>query len=296
MLAAAILFGTAAVPAKTALERVPPFVVAELRWIVALGLILAVLQRRGERPVVNRNTWLLGLTGLALFYFFYSYGLRHTTAANATLISGGTPVMVALLAALFLGERVTLPKALGIAASLIGIVAIVGAGTGLDASLTGNLLILGSAVSWAFYTVLGRHAFSAGSSLAMLAGIAVAGLIIMAPVAVYESYREGLSQIRALDLLLVFYLAIGPSFVAYVLIGYALTHLEASQAAIYGNVMPFAGALAGYVFLDEQVGVWHIAGGAFIVLGVVLATRTASSPVSKGSDQPAAANSNSPSG
>jgi drug/metabolite transporter (DMT)-like permease len=96
----------------------------------------------------------------------------------------------------------------------------------------------------------------------------------MAPFAVYESYREGFSQIRTLDLELVFYLAIGPSFVAYVLIGYALTHLEASQAAVYGNVMPFAGALAGYVFLNEQIGIWHFVGGAFIVLGVVLATRS----------------------
>jgi len=278
MLVSAILFGTAAVPAKTALKRVPPFVVAELRWIVALAIILLVLRRRGERPVINRNTWLLGLTGLALFYFFYSYGLRHTTAANTTLISGGTPVMVALLAAIFLGERVTRPKALGIVASLIGIGAIVSAGTGLDASLTGNLLIVGSAVSWAVYTVLGRHAFSSGSSLAMLAGIAIAGLVIMAPIAVYESYREGLSQIRGLDLALVFYLAIGPSFVAYVLIGYALTHLEASQAAVYGNVMPFAGALAGYVLLSEQIGIWHFVGGAFIVLGVVLATRSNRQP------------------
>lgn len=296
MLASATLFGTAAVPAKTALERTPPFVVAELRWIVALGIILAILKRRGERPVVNRSTWVLGLTGLALFYFFYSYGLRHTTAANTTLISGGTPVMVALLAAMFLGERVTWPKALGIAASLIGIVAIVGAGTGLDASLTGNLLIVGSAVSWAVYTVVGRRAFSTGSSLAMLAGIALAGLVLMAPVAAFESYREGLSQIRALDLLLILYLAIGPSFVAYMLIGYALTHLEASEAAIYGNVMPFAGALAGYLFLDERIGLEHVIGGAFIMLGVVLATRTANGRHVARPDQSPAINSNSPSG
>ena len=81
-----------------------------IRLGLSFGLILVLLRHRGERPVVNRDTWLLGLTGLALFYFFYSYGLRHTTAANTTLISGGTPVIVALLAAIFLGERVTRPK------------------------------------------------------------------------------------------------------------------------------------------------------------------------------------------
>lgn len=272
MLVSAILFGSAAVPAKKALEHVPPFVVAELRWIVALGIILAILARRGERPVMNRSTWLLGLTGLTLFYLFYSYGLRHTTAANTTLISGGTPVLVALLAAIFLGERMTWPKAIGIAGTLAGVIAIVGAGTGLDASLTGNVLVVGSAISWAIYTVIGRRAFTTGSALAQLAGIAVAGLVLMAPLAVFEARREGLDQITAVDLLFVLYLAIGPSAAAYMLIGYGLSHLEASQAAVYGNLMPFAGALAGYLFLDEHIGVEHFIGGAFIIAGVWIAT------------------------
>lgn len=272
MLGAAILFGSAAVPAKKALEHVPPFVVAELRWIVALGIILAILARRGERPVINKSTWLLGLTGLTLFYLFYSYGLRHTTAANTTLISGGTPVLVALLAAIFLGERMTWPKAIGIAGTLAGVIAIVGAGTGLDASLTGNVLVVGSAISWAIYTVIARRAFTTGSALAQLAGIAVAGLVLMAPLAVFEARREGLGQITAVDLLLVLYLAIGPSATAYMLIGYGLSHLEASQAAVYGNLMPFVGALAGYLFLDEQIGIAHFVGGAFIIAGVWIAT------------------------
>jgi len=273
MVTAAVLFGTAAVPAKKALERVPPFVLAELRWMIALGIILAVLRHRGERPVFDRIVWPLGLTGLVLFYLFYSYGLRHTTAANATLIAGGGPVLVALLAAVFLHERVTRTKALGIAASLVGIAVIVSGGTSLDASLTGNLLIVGSATSWAVYTVLGRRTFATSNPLALLAGIAVAGLILMLPIALYESYREGLSQITALDFLFIIYLAIGPSAMAYMLTGFALSHLEASQAAVFGNIMPFAGALAGYLFLDEHIGVEHFVGGAFILLGVWLATR-----------------------
>lgn len=272
MLVSAVLFGSAAVPAKKALEHIPPFVIAELRWIVALGIILAILARRGERPAINRATWLLGLTGLTLFYLFYSYGLRHTTAANTTLISGGTPVLVALLAAIFLGERMTWAKAIGIAGTLAGVIAIVAAGTGLDASLTGNLLVTGSAVCWAIYTVTGRRAFTSGSALAQLAGIAVAGLVLMAPFALFEAWREGLDQVTLLDLLLVLYLAIGPSAIAYMLIGYGLSHLEASQAAVYGNLMPVAGALAGYLFLDERIGVEHVVGGALIVAGVWIAT------------------------
>lgn len=272
ILLSSVIFGSAAVPAKKALEHFPPFVLAELRWIVALGVILGLLKRRGERPVVTRTTWLLGLTGLALFYLFYSYGLRHTTAANATLIAGGTPVLVAILSSVFLGERIGPRKAIGIAASLVGVAIIVGGATGLGATLRGNLLIVGSGTSWSIYTVLGRRAFSTGSSLAMLAGTAIAAMVIMAPLAGIELVRDGIDTSRPTDWLLVLYLALGPSALAYVLIGYGLTHVEASLAAVFGNVMPLSGAIAGWLLLDEQLGWAHLIGGGCIVLGVWIAT------------------------
>jgi drug/metabolite transporter (DMT)-like permease len=157
---------------------------------------------------------------------------------------------------------------------MLGIAIIVLAGTSLDSSLVGNVLIVGSSTCWAVYTVLGRHTFAANDSFAVLAGIAVVGLIQMAPLAVYESFSEGLSQIQATDWLYVVYLGLGPSAAAYMLVGYALSHLEASQVAVFGNIGPFAGALAGYVFLGEYIGVEHVVGGAFIVLGVWLATQS----------------------
>lgn len=273
MLSSALIFGSAAVPAKKALEHIPPFVLAEMRWIIALAIIMGLLRQRGERPVITRVTWLLGLTGLALFYLFYSYGLRRTTAANATLISGGTPVIVAILSSVFLGERIGRWKAIGIGVSLAGVAIIVGGATGLGATLLGNILILGSGASWAIYTVIGRRAFSTGSSLAMLAGTAIAGLVIMAPLAGYELVTQGIDTSRPVDILFVLYLALGPSALAYLLVGYGLTHIEASLASIYGNVMPISGAVAGYLLLDEHIGVPHLVGGLFIILGVWLASR-----------------------
>lgn len=278
MLTSALIFGSAAVPAKKALEHIPPFVLAEARWLIALTIILLLLRRSGERPVITRVTWLLGLTGLALFYLFYSYGLRRTTAANATLISGGTPVIVAILSSIFLGERIGKWKAIGIGVSLAGVGIIVGGATGLGATLFGNILILGSGTSWAIYTVIGRRAFSTGSSLAMLAGIAIAALIIMAPLAGYELITEGIDTSRPVDILFVMYLALGPSALAYLLVGYGLTHIEASLASIYGNVMPISGAIAGYLLLDEHIGYPHVIGGAFIITGVWLASRRSSRP------------------
>lgn len=277
MLSAATIFGTAAVPAKIVLRSVPPFVLAETRWLIAVAILYVLMRRRGESIVLNRATWLLGLTGLAGFYLFYSYGLRHTTAANATLIAGGTPVIVALLSAFFLGERITRRRAAGIAISLTGVTAIVSAGTGLDASLLGNVLILGSNLSWAIYTVIGRKVLGGRNSLGVLVGTAIAGLILMAPIALFELATQGVADAGPRDALFIFYLALGPSALAYIFWGFGLSKLEASQAAVYGNIMPLAGALAGFLLLDEHLGWPHLLGGALIIAGVSLATRSGAS-------------------
>ena len=70
------------------------------------------------------------------------------------------------------------------------------------------------------------------------------------------------------------YLALGPSAAAYLLWGYGLSKIEASQAAVYGNLMPLFGVVAAAVFLNEQITGIHAVGGACIVAGVWTATTT----------------------
>jgi drug/metabolite transporter (DMT)-like permease len=60
--------------------------------------------------------------------------------------------------------------------------------------------------------------------------------------------------------------------VAYLLWGYGFSKIEASQGAIYGNLMPFFGVVAAALFLDERIAVTHVIGGACIIAGVFIST------------------------
>jgi drug/metabolite transporter (DMT)-like permease len=271
---AAITWGTAAVGAKTALRDFPPFILAELRWAIALLFLWPLMRRAGEAPTRGRGAAVLGLTGLFLFYLFYSFGLKHTTAANATLIGGGTPVVVALLSAIFLGERMERRKGIGIALSLAGVATIVGFSARLDGSLAGNLLVVGSSLSWAIYTVVNRKMASGGGSLGLLVGAAAYGMLFMAPPALLELRFSSFGTITPSSILLLLYLALGPSAAAYLLWGYGLSKIEASQAAVYGNLMPLFGVVAAALFLDERITGTQLIGGAGIVAGVWTATTT----------------------
>lgn len=272
--AAVSIWGSSAVATKAILDQVPPVTLAFIRWTVALALLLPMLYRSGARPARGRTIAALGLTGVALFYLSYNWGLRYTTAANGTLIHGGGPVLTALISVAFLGERPSARRWLGIVASLIGVMIIVlmGGSAELDASLLGNLLVVASVVSWAVYTVLGRRTFSGGGSLAVVTGSALYGMAMMLPVAIVELVIQGVGPITLHVVLIILFLSLGASASAYLLWGYGLKHLEASQAAVFTNGLPVAGVTAAALFGGERVTAVHIGGGIAIIAGVWLAT------------------------
>jgi drug/metabolite transporter (DMT)-like permease len=70
LLAAACIWGSAAVATKTALAHWPPMTLAVVRWSIALSMLFALLRRSGVRPARGPGIAALGLTGLVLFYVF----------------------------------------------------------------------------------------------------------------------------------------------------------------------------------------------------------------------------------
>jgi O-acetylserine/cysteine efflux transporter len=99
MVAAAILWGSAPVVTKVALESLTPFVLSSVRWTLSLALLGLVLRRSGARPVLDRRIAATALFGMVAFTVLFSYGVQRTSAANTTLIHAATPMLIALLAA-----------------------------------------------------------------------------------------------------------------------------------------------------------------------------------------------------
>src|SRR3954466_8047317 len=102
---ASLLWGTADVAGKLALDAIPPATLAALRFAVALAILWPLARWRGEPRVPARTTAPLGLLGVALTFIFQNLGLERTSAMNASLLQGAVPVLTLLLAAMFLGER-----------------------------------------------------------------------------------------------------------------------------------------------------------------------------------------------
>ena len=279
MVAAAILWGSAPVVTKVALESLTPFVLSSVRWTISLAVLGAVLGQSRSRPVVDRRVAAAALFGMGAFTALFSYGVQRTSAANTTLIHAATPMLIALLAAAFLGESISRAGGIGIALSIAGVGVIVGGAT-LGGSLLGNVLVAGSALSWAVFTVLSRRIVVGRNPLAVTAGTALFGLALFIPAAAVELQVVDQAAPSWVAVATTVYLALGPSLSAYLLYGFALSRLPAGRVAVWGNLGPVVGIAAAALALGEPITALHIAGGALVLAGVWVGNR----PSNRGPD------------
>ncbi len=274
------IWGGSAAASKAALVHLPPLTTACLRVAIALAVLRLLLVLKGDRPATGRAPALLGLTGVAAFCASQNLGLRSASATTTALLSGAIPVLTAILATVFLGERLGGRRLTGLLVSLAGIAVLVvhGSAASLGVAALGNLLPLVSAASFAAYAVLGRQIFAGGDALAIVAGSTRYGLLFLLPGALVEAATSDLGPITALDLALLVFLGAGCSAFAFVLAGYGLSLLEASQGAVLGNLKPLVGVALAVVLLGEPLTGRQLCGGLLVLLGVGIASqlRTAS--------------------
>lgn len=274
LVTANIIWGTTFVTTKSMLDRVPPLTIASGRFVIALAILLPFLAYTDRRPVLSRTTALLGFTGVFVAYSFQNLGLSYTGAANGALIHGGVPILTMVLAAPLLGERISSGRLAGLALSLIGVTAVVLHGRGaLELSVAGDGLVMLSALGLATYLILGRRAFPGESSLELIGGAMIFGLLFLLPATGIELKSQGMARPTTGDVFGILYLGAAASALAFLLWAYGLSRLEAGQAAAFSNLKLIVGVVVAAIVLNESISWFQIAGGLLILAGVWLATR-----------------------
>lgn len=270
---ASLLWGTADVAGKVALDAIPPATLAALRFGVALAILWPLARWRGgswvSPRVPIRITLPLGVLGVTFTFLLQNLGLERTSATNASLLQGAAPAVTLLLAAAVLGEHLGTRRIAGVVAAMAGVAVVtLSGGGGVRTPGLGDGLVLASTVCFAAFVVLGRRAFPVYGTLPVLAGMAGWGTAALLPVAVAETWLTRPATIGPGEMALVLYLGAGCSALTYALWGYALRHLEAVRAATFDTLIPVVGIGAAVLVLREAPLLWHVAGGALVVAGV----------------------------
>ena len=266
---------------RAARDLVPPAALSFWRWTFALLLLLPLAWPHLKRdwPVLRAN-WpivaLLGALAIGSFNLLLYTGLQSTTALNSMLIQSALPALVLVAGALVMGDRTSLRQVAGVLISLIGVLAIIARGDpamlwGLQLNI-GDAIIGGAVLLWALYSVLLRRR-PAVHPLSFLAASIVVGIVVIVPVYAHELWSGRLIVPAMGSALAIAYVSIFPSFLAYLFFNRGVELIGSAATGQYMNVMPLMGAGLAMLFLGELLHLFHIAGLALIVAGIVVAGR-----------------------
>jgi drug/metabolite transporter (DMT)-like permease len=278
LLLVAALFGGTWPAGKVAVDHVPPLTVATARFVLATVLLVALVLLRGRRLALPARgdvplVLALGLTGIAGYQAFFLIGLVRTPASDgAILVPGLIPVFTTLLAWRAFGERPTRRVVFGFAVAIVGLVIVVDpAGAVSSSRLTGDLILVGAAVCWAVYTILGRAATARFDPLLATTYASAAGALMLAPFSV--AGWGTLVHAGAAAWLAILYLAPLGTVLAFVLYYDSVRRLGASRAAAFTLLVPVFGVSSSILVLGEPLRAGIAVGGAIVLGGLWLVQR-----------------------
>lgn len=278
-LLAVLIWGVSFPVLKAIMTVMDPLALMLVRGLVSLVVLAAILRRtgawrppaRGELPELLS----VGLVGLTLNQILYSWGLHLTTASHSGLIFTVTPLFVFGLSQALGQVRVRRLDILGLALGVGGALLIIGwpaSGAAGGASVLGDLLTVGAAITWGVWTVLAAPILRRRGTLDGTFWITLTGTLGLVPFAL-----PGLvTQDWALPwwgFAGILYTGTAGGALGNLLWYAAVRRLGAARTAIYANMESFFAVLAAALLLGEQVAVTSIVGGVAVVAGVLLTRR-----------------------
>src|SRR5215204_1860895 len=262
LLGMAVCFGGTWPAGKLAVEEVPPFTVAAVRFSIATALLaLWAGARHGPIRAPGRANLPLvlamGATAVAGYNVFFLYGLELAPASDgAIIVPGFAPVFTVLLGWAVLGERVSRPAVAGLVLAFAGLA-----------------LVVAGALCWAIYLLIGRPAIARFGAVTSTLYATATGTAMLIPFSLAEQGWNDLQDAGADGWLPILYLAVFGTVLAFVLFYEGVSRIGPARASAFAMLMPIFGVLASVLLLGEELAVNLVIGGTAIIAGLWLIQR-----------------------
>ena len=217
----------------------------------------------------------MGLFGVFCYNICFFNGLQTVPAGRASLVASMQPMFVFLFSARVWEEKVTSLKIAGLLLSLAGAILVLSQGDpgrlfsqGLN---QGDWWILGCAVSWVAYTLLGR---TVTGKISAIAATAYSTWMGTAALVVYGAFEPAPTAPWSASVwLAAAFLGIFGTTIAFVLYLKGIGQIGPSRASIFINLVPVFGVGLSSIFLGESISTATLIGGAIVIAGVRILNR-----------------------
>lgn len=255
-----------------------PFALNVVRILVSLFLFWTLFLFKPGRVRLERKHiprfLLCALTGVVINQIFFIKGVSLTTPIHSSLLSLATPIFITLIAAWLLREGFTLLKFTGLVLGIGGatlLILLKDPGHSGSNLLLGDMMVLINAVSYAFYLVLVRPLMQTYSGIQVLRWIFTFGAFVILPFGMQEFLGTNWAGFGLAQWLALAAVAVGATFLAYLLNVYGISIIGASATGAYIYTQPVFAAVIAIVFAGEHFSLTKLTAAILIFTGVYLA-------------------------
>ena len=275
-----------AIVGRLANGLVPPITLNFMRWALAFALLLPFAYRVLRRDSVLWPRWrryaVLGLLGVGCYNALQYLALKTSTPINVTLVASSTPIFMLVVGRVFFSQAISQRQMAGAFLSIAGVLLVLCRGEWARLTqlhlLPGDVYVLLATLAWAFYSWLVskpadppeiRSDWAAFLVAQMVFGLGWSGLFAAGEWTVTDTHVTwGWPLAAAL-----FYVALGPSILAYRSYGLGVQRVGPAVASFFSNLTPLFAALMSAAFLGEPPQAFHAVAFALIVGGIVVSSR-----------------------
>ena len=278
-----LIWGSTYLAIKYAIETMPTFLMAGVRFLVAGGILytIARFSRGYEKPkaVHWRTSFIVGALLLGVGNGAVVVGEHYISSSMTALLIASNPFWMVTLGWLFMGRgKPNYKVSLGLLIGFVGVAMLIlgrpDASSGGDSQWLGIVLIVIATIGWAFGSLYGATAPTAKSNILAAGMQMLAGGLILTVVSAIagEWQRLDINAISTVSWVAFAYLIFVGALVAYTAYSWLMQNASPSAVSTYAYVNPVVAVFLGWAIAGETLSAQMLLGAAVIVVSVMLVT------------------------
>lgn len=279
LLVVQLMFGSAPILGKFALQAFPPFAIVGFRVAGAAGAFYFLQKHRGsfglDKPIHYLYFAAFSCFGVIFNQLLFFKGLSLTTATNTSLLAVMIPVFAILVSVVIGNDRISWKKVLGVILAAGGVVYLIDPMNASFSSATtrGDILVLLNSMSYATYVAISKKLITHYGALKSIAWVFLFASLINVPVGLISLQSVELREVNLSAWVALAGIVLFPTILAYYWNTWALARVEPSVVAVYIYLQPLIGTLLAVFVLGEDWKPRIFLAMTLIFSGVFLVTR-----------------------
>jgi|TARA_R110002153_G_scaffold2762_15_gene13242 drug/metabolite transporter (DMT)-like permease len=235
----------------------------------------------GPKEKLERRDWgrllVCAFFGMGINMLSFFKGLDLSTPINSAVLITITPILVVILSALFIKEKITLQRGIGVFMGLIGALALILFGAEIRQDATniplGNMLFIVNATSYGLYLILVKKLLEKYHPFTLMKWMFGIGFIITLPITYTEFKEIQWSHLPVEALGAIAFVIIGTTFLTYLFNVFALTQLKASTVGVFMYLQPLIGIIFAIMAGKDHLTLVKFLAIVLVLIGVYLVSK-----------------------